>query len=165
MNNTIMNNALHISANEMLERSRWYGLNLVTILTYASETDGAFSLVKNVMRKGSEPPLHVHTKEDESNFILKGEILFTIGDKTVHARTGDYIHLPKNVPHTFKILGDTAETLLLITPGGFEEMFIECSRPALSLELPPHNAKPPKEFFEKIKNVSETLGAIILPSL
>lgn len=164
MNDIIMNKTLHISAAQMLERSYWYGTNLLTIITSASETNGAFSLIKNVMRKGFEPPLHVHTREDESNLILKGEILFTVGEKTVHTKPGDYIHLPKNVPHTFKLLSDTAETLLMITPGGFEEMFVECSRPASTLELPPLNGKPPKEFFEKIKTASEALGAIILPS-
>jgi len=164
MNNIIMDMTLHISAKQMLERSHWYGINLVTIITSASETNGAFSLVKNVMRKGFEPPLHMHTREDESNLILKGEILFTVGDKTIHAKAGDYIHLPKNVPHTFKLLSDTAETLLVITPGGFEEMFVECSRPALALELPPLGDKSTKEFFEKIKNVSEALGTFILPT-
>ena len=164
MNNIIMDMTLHISAKQMLERSHWYGINLVTIITSASETNGTFSLVKNVMRKGFEPPLHMHTREDESNLILKGEILFTVGDKTIHAKAGDYIHLPKNVPHTFKLLSDTAETLLVITPGGFEEMFVECSRPALALELPPLGDKSTKEFFEKIKNVSEALGTFILPT-
>jgi len=165
MNDIMMNTTLHISAAEMLKRSRWYGINLLTIITSASETNGAFSLVKNVMRKGFEPPLHVHTREDESNLVMKGEILFTVGDKTIHAKAGDYIHLPKNVPHTFKLLSDTAETLLVITPGGFEEMFIECSRPASAMELPPLGEKPSKDFFEKIKNVSESLGTVVLPSL
>lgn len=165
MNDILMSTTLHVSGKEMLERSRWYGINLLTVIAYASETNGAFSLVKNVMRKGFEPPLHVHTREDESNFILKGEILFTVGDKTIHAKAGDYIHLPKNVPHTFKLLTDTAETLLVITPGGFEEMFVECSRPAPAMELPPLDEKPSKEFFEKIKRVSEALGTVILPSL
>lgn len=165
MNDILMSTTLHVSGTEMLERSRWYGINLLTVIAYASETNGAFSLVKNVMRKGFEPPLHVHTREDESNFILKGEILFTVGDKTIHAKAGDYIHLPKNVPHTFKLLTGTAETLLVITPGGFEEMFVECSRPAPAMELPPLGEKPPKEFFEKIKRVSEALGTVILPSL
>lgn len=165
MNDILISTTLHVSGTEMLARSRWYGINLLTVIAYASETNGAFSLVKNVMRKGFEPPLHVHTREDESNFILKGEIQFTVGDKTIRAKAGDYIHLPKNVPHTFKLLTDTAETLLVITPGGFEEMFVECSRPAPATELPPLGEKPPKEFFEKIKRVSEALGTVILPSL
>lgn len=164
MNKIFLNTALHVSTAGMLERSRWYGPNLLTIIAHASETNGAFSLVKNVMRKGFEPPLHVHTREDESNFILKGEIIFSVGDKTIHAKTGDYVHLPKEVPHTFKLVSDTVETLLIITPGGFEEMFVKCSRPASALELPPVDEKPSKEFFEKIKRVSESLGATFLPS-
>jgi quercetin dioxygenase-like cupin family protein len=164
MNNVVLSRSLHVSSARALERSRWYGPNLLTIIAYASETNGAFSLVKNVIRKGFEPPLHVHTREDESNYVLKGEIIFTVGDETIHAKTGDYVHLPKNVPHTFKLVSDTAETLLVITPGGFEDMFVQCSRPASAVKLPPLGEAPPKEFFEKTKRVSESLGATILPS-
>src|SRR5215475_525224 len=116
MNNILSERSLHVSSAQMLERSRWYGPNLLTIIAYASETNGAFSLVKNVIRKGFEPPLHVHTREDESNFILSGEIIYTVGDTTIHAKAGDYVHLPKNVPHTFELVSNTAETLLVITP-------------------------------------------------
>lgn len=164
MNDILLNSTLHVSATEMLERSRWYGTNLLTVLAYSSETNGTFSMIKNVMRKGFEPPLHIHTREDEANFILKGEMIFTVADKTIHAKAGDYVFLPKNIPHTFKLVTDTAETLLVITPGGFEEMFIQCSRPALAMELPPVDEKPAKEFFVKIKTVSEALGASFLPS-
>lgn len=160
----MMNTAMHISEAEMLQRSRWYGPNLLTVITDASETNGAFGIVRNLMRKGFEPPLHVHTREDESNYVLDGEIVFAVGDEKIYARKGDFIFLPRNVPHTFQIISDTAETLLLITPGGFETMFVECSRPAASLELPPLSGKPPKEFFEKIREVSERLGASFLPS-
>jgi len=121
-------------------------------------------MVKNVIRKGFEPPLHVHTREDESNYILRGEIIFTVGDETIHAKTGDYVHLPKNVPHTFKLVTNTAETLLVITPGGFEELFVQCSRPAGAVELPPLGEPLTKEFFDKTKRVGETLGVTILPS-
>lgn len=165
MNNVILNTALHISAAQLLERSYWYGPNLATILTHASETAGAFSLVKNVLRKGFEPPLHIHSREDESNYILEGEIIYTVGEDTIYAKAGDYVYLPKGVPHTFKLVTDTASTLLLITPGGFEEMFIACSRPALAMELPPLTQKPPAAFFEKLAQVNEALGVTILPNL
>jgi quercetin dioxygenase-like cupin family protein len=164
MNNILLNKALHVSSEQALERSRWFGPNLLTIIAYASETDGAFSLVKNVIRKGFTPPLHVHTREDEGNFVLSGEIIYTVGDETIHAKAGDYVYLPKNVPHTFKLVSDTAETLLVITPGGFEDMFVQCSRPASAVELPPVGEPLTKEFFEKTKHVSEALGATILPS-
>ncbi len=156
---------MHLPTKKMLSRSYWYGPNLVTILTGSSETDGAFSLVKTLLRKGFEPPLHMHSREDESNFILEGEIVYTIGDKQFHAKTGDYVHLPKNIPHTFALISDTASTLMLMTPGGFEEMFIRCGRPAEAMELPPMVGRPPKEFFEMLNRVNAKLGVTIFPAL
>lgn len=165
MNNLIQQNSLHISAEKMLERSYWYGPNLVTILTNNKETNGAFSLVNTLLRRGFDPPLHMHTREDESNYILEGEIIYTVGEETIYAKQGDYIHLPKNVPHTFKLVTETARTLLLITPGGFEKMFVECGTRAQALELPPLNGKPPAAFFEKLNQVNLELGVTIFPSL
>ena len=156
--------ALHTPAINNLERSLWFGPNLITILARSCEVNGAFSLLKNVLRQNFEPPLHVHTREDESQYILEGEIMFSVGDECIHAKPGDYVHLPKNVPHTFKLITKTA-TILLITPGGFEEMFITCSRPALCLALPPVNNKPSKEFFEKMHRENERLGVTFFPSL
>ncbi|TSJ42616.1 cupin domain-containing protein [Mucilaginibacter corticis] len=97
MNNLFNNTALHVHSENMLERSRWYGPNLMTFLTTSAETNGQFSLIKCVLRKGFEPPLHVHSREDESIFILSGEINYEIGEKTVTAKAGDYVHLPRSV--------------------------------------------------------------------
>ena len=166
MNNFMVSSALHISAEQMLQRSHWYGPNLVTILTHSSETNGAFSLVKTMLRRGFDPPLHIHSREDESNYVLDGEIVYTVGDEEIYAKTGDYVHLPKGVPHTFRLISETADTLLFITPGGFEEMFISCGRPALALELPAlSGTRPPEEFFETLARVNEALGVTLLPAL
>lgn len=148
----------------MLERSRYFGPNLLTFLATSEETKGAFSLIKFKLRKGYEPPLHIHTREEESIIILDGEILYQIGDQRFHAKAGDYIHLPRLIPHTFKLGSDTATLLLTITPGGLERMFIECSRPAESMELPVTPVvAPEKEFIEKIKRISTELGVQFFP--
>lgn len=161
MNERMLHAALHTSSEKLLERSYWYGANLATIFTRASETNGAFSVIKTLLRKGFEPPLHVHSREEESNYILEGEIVYEAGGDFMYAKPGDYVYLPRQVPHTFKLVSETASTLLVITPGGFEEMFIECGRPALKLELPPLADKPPTAFFEKIIKVNEALGVTI----
>jgi len=158
--------AQHVTDKHMLERSRWYGPNLFTFLTTAAETQGAFSLTKATLRKGFEPPLHVHSREEESSFILEGEIIYEVGEQQIHAKAGDYVHLPRLIPHTFKLVTETVTLLLFITPGGFEDMFMQCSRPASSVELPEIPAVAPgKEFFEKINRVSEELGVTTLPRL
>jgi quercetin dioxygenase-like cupin family protein len=166
MEKIMNNNVMYTNEANMLERSRWYGPNLVTLLTLSEETGGAFSLVKTVLRKGFEPPLHIHSREEESTYILDGEIIFEVGEQIIHAKKGDFIHLPRFVPHTFRLVTETASTLLLITPGGFEEMFLRCSRPALAMELPPvPNGKPGPEFFELLKQANYELGITMLPNL
>ena len=147
MNNLIEQPSLHFSPEETLLRSHWYGSQLLTVLVSAAETNGAYSVVKTLLHKNVDPPLPVHQNEDESNYIIHGEIIYYVGDKQFTARAGDYVHLPKNVPHTFKVISETASTVLIITPGGFEEMFIECGRPAEALGLPPLEGKPPAAFF------------------
>ena len=166
MNNVLTQLSLHVGEDQILKRSRWFGPNLLTFLTTSEETSGAFSLIKNVMQKGFETPLHVHTREDESHVLLDGEIHYQIGDQTICAKQGDYVYMPKGVPHNFTLISHTAIILLLITPGGFEEMFMRFSRPALSMNLPTLSSeKPGKEFFEKMKIVNEELGVTMLPAL
>jgi len=123
-------------------------------------------LTKATLRKGFEPPLHVHSREEESSFILEGEIIYEVGEQQIHAKAGDYVHLPRLIPHTFKLVTETVTLLLFITPGGFEDMFMQCSRSASSVELPEiSTVAPGKEFFEKINRESEELGVTTLPRL
>ncbi|MCR8557844.1 cupin domain-containing protein [Mucilaginibacter sp. BJC16-A38] len=166
MNIKSNNLPFHISGDQMLERSLWFGPNLVTFLITSAETNGAFALIRCVLIKGFEPPLHIHSNEDESSFILDGEIGYQAGDREIHARAGDFVHLPKLVPHTFKPTTDTVTLLLLITPGGFEAMFRQCSRPAIEFALPPVTGeKPNASFFELMTRANKDLGVLLLPDL
>jgi len=91
---------------------------------------------------GFSPPLHVHQREDESFYVLEGELTMRCGDRTFEARPGAFVFLPRGVPHTFVVEGDRpARMLTLITPGGGEAFFREAGRPAESDGLPP--AAPP----------------------
>lgn len=119
------------------ENSYWYSGHLVSLLVSSEQTNGNYSLLRVTERRGFEPPPHTHTKEDETFLILDGEVEYTAGKETFPAKAGDVVFLPKNLRHSFKILTETAETLMLLTPGGFENYFIEMSEAAVSLELPP----------------------------
>lgn len=155
----------HVTGGQMLERSYYYGHNLFTFLATSEETQGAFCMMKVLVRKGLEPPRHVHSREEETSFIISGEVVYEVGDQRFYAKAGDYVHLPRLIPHTFKLVSDTATMLHVITPGGLEQMFIQCGRPAESMELPPVPVTtPPKEFFEKLKRISNELGVTILPT-
>src|SRR5687767_10375104 len=45
------------------------------------QTGGIFSLFEALIRKGVEPPVHVHSLGDEFFYVLEGEITFKVGDE------------------------------------------------------------------------------------
>jgi len=129
--------------NRSKENSYWYIGHLMSLLFTSEQTDGQYALLRATERKGLEPPPHTHTKEDETFLILEGEVTYTVGNQTFNAKAGDVMFLPKNIQHSFKIKTETLETLMLLTPGGFENYFIEMSDPAGELQLPPMPQGPP----------------------
>lgn len=66
-----------------LERSKWYMGMLLTNLAEASDTSGAFSLFEATLVPGTEPPPHVHSRDDELFYVLEGEFDVYVG-KEVH---------------------------------------------------------------------------------
>lgn len=52
-------------------------------------------------------PTHVHTCESEAWFVLDGTITYRAGTELVELTAGDFIYLPRNVPHAFGITGKT----------------------------------------------------------
>ncbi len=125
------------------ENSYWYIGHLMSLLASSKQTGGVYSLLRATERRGLEPPPHTHTREDETFLILDGEVTYTVGDQTFNAKTGDTMFLPRNIQHSFKIHSETLETLILLTPGGLENYFIEMSVPAEELQLPPMPKGPP----------------------
>ncbi len=129
------------------ERSRWFMGSLFTFLATAEETAGQFACLDITVRKGIDIPPHTHTRDDESFYILEGEVLCHIGDREYPAKQGEFVFLPRNIAHTWQPLTDTLRFLLLITPAGSERVFWEFSESARSLGLPPASEEPPSEDF------------------
>jgi Cupin domain len=118
-------------------------------------TGGAFGLVEGVGPAGSSPPLHVHHREDEGIWVLEGQLTIRCGDATFSAGPGSFTLLPRGVPHTFVVEGDTPVRLLsFCTPGGFERFFAEAGRPAEDDGLPPN--EPPDVAM--LREVGERFG-------
>lgn len=147
-----------------LENSIWYNGHTFSFLIDAEQTAGAVVLIHIYFRKGGEPPAHFHRNEDEIFYVLEGEIRFHIGDKTFTAKAGELAYAPREVPHHFSLVTETAKALLMITPPGIETFFKEFSVPAQSLELPPlPEGRPPAEFFDSMLKRAEELGIVWLP--
>lgn len=121
----------------------WFAGSLMRWHVASNETDGTFTLGEALMRPGVEPPVHVHAREDETFYVLEGEITFQRGQELIEARAGDAVLMPRGVEHGFAIRSDTARVLIALTPGGLEEAFRSLSEPAAFDGLPPVPEGPP----------------------
>lgn len=119
-------------------------------LAMGQETNAHHALIKIKVERGAEPPKHTHTREDESYYILKGSIRYTIGDDVITVNEGEYVYLPKNVPHSFNVQSDEAEVLMWLSPAGLEQWFWDNSTPAANgqaLALP--EGPPPAHIIDQ----------------
>jgi quercetin dioxygenase-like cupin family protein len=119
-----------------LESSRWYMGILTANLAERKDTNGAFCLVEATAAPGTEPPPHVHSREDELFYVLEGEFDMYVGKEAYTLETGECIFLPRFKPHGFVIRSPQLRVLTLFTPGGIEEAFRSMTCPAQKLGLP-----------------------------
>lgn len=121
---------------------------LFHFLATGEQTNNQFSLLFIEVHKGNEPPAHTHGNEDENYYILEGQIRFWVGDEVFDARAGDFIHLPKNIPHRFELQSECVKELLWLTPAGFEKWFWDNSAPAVDMQpLPLMKEQPSAEMI------------------
>jgi quercetin dioxygenase-like cupin family protein len=142
---------------QSLEHSVWYSGHLMTFLATGEDTQGQFALIEAVARKGNVPPPHIHHREDEIFYVLEGEMTVSVGDRTIKAKPGTMVFLPRDVVHSFTIDSDQARILVLATPAGLEGYFQECSVPAPAMMLPPAVETPYGEI-QKMLPVARKFG-------
>jgi quercetin dioxygenase-like cupin family protein len=116
--------------------SQWENGNLTTNLAEKKDTNGAFFLVEAMLAPGTEPPPHVHTREDELFYVLEGEFDVYVGKEAFKVEAGECVFLPRFKPHAFVIRSPRLRVLALFTPAGLEEAFRGMSSPAQRLEPP-----------------------------
>ena len=99
----------------------------VRFMTFGDETGERFSHVEHPMGpRALAAPLHLHTREDEYSYVVKGRMGALLGDEVVYAEEGDYVYKPRNQWHTFWNAGDEPAYILeIISPAGFERFFEE----------------------------------------
>lgn len=115
--------------------ARWWLGSLAVIKATGRETGGLYTLVEVTENEG-ETPLHVHHNEDETFWVLEGDIEFEVGGKTMEAGPGSFLFGPRGVPHRYVVRRGPARILFLFTPGGFEDLLRATSDPAAERRIP-----------------------------
>src|SRR6516225_2024441 len=101
-----------------LTNSTWYKGILVSQMAGTADNNGAFDLVINKMRRGTEPPPHVHSRDDEFFYVLSGEIRAYVDGEVSVVTAGECMFLPRRRPHAFLIASEEAHLILLVVPDG-----------------------------------------------
>jgi len=100
---------------------------------------GGLDVFELTAHPGSEPPMHVHEREDEMFYVLDGEVTFYAGDDVIEGEPGMFIRLARGVAHTYSIRSTRARLLVTASPSGFLDMF-DAVHEAFDGEMPPDPA-------------------------
>ena len=83
-----------------------------------------YAVVEWRLRAGDEPPIHTHTREDETVYVLDGAITAIVGEQRIDVAAGSYAALPKGIPHGLAVNGDESHLLITLAPAGAEYFFV-----------------------------------------
>jgi mannose-6-phosphate isomerase-like protein (cupin superfamily) len=116
----------------------WFAGDIYSVKLTAADAHGSIGIVQASVPPGGGPIPHTHLDQDETFYVLGGELEFLDGERTFVARTGDLVHVPRKVRHRFLNVGfHPAQMLFLYTPGGSEGLFVEGGdepRPGVQIE-------------------------------
>jgi quercetin dioxygenase-like cupin family protein len=107
-------------------------------LVTGEQSNGSSFVIDCLVGPGGGPPPHRHTREEESFFLLEGELTVTFEGRTVRMKPGDFVHFPRGTVHGFRNEGaGFARMLATFSPAGMEGWFREAYDPAPDREAVP----------------------------
>ena len=69
---------------------------------------------------------HIHTREEEAFYVIRGDLEFLVGDERVTVGPGTFLNVPKGTKHQFHNASDQeAEMIFWFAPAGIEGLFRE----------------------------------------
>lgn len=100
--------------------------------------DAASAVFFNDLPPGVGVPIHTHAEMDEAFLVVSGQIKLVVAGEELIASVGDYVHVPKGMPHGFVALEETR--LLWCTPGGYRSCFEELAQVPMGSDGPDFGA-------------------------
>lgn len=88
-------------------------------------TRRSFTLAEFAGEAGPWTVPHLHRGMEESFFVLEGSFNFTVGGEEIEAGPGSYILVPRGTRHVLAAGAAGGRCLVLMVPGGQEDMFFE----------------------------------------
>ena len=140
----------------------WGPGDMYSLLLTGKESSNALFQFEAIVPEGGGPPPHVHSREDETFYIVRGSLEILIGDTTYNAKAGDFVYIPRGTIHRFKNVGGSpAVQLVTFTPAGMEGFFQE----VFPVVQDPKAAPPPvtEELIRKMNEAAPKYGLKLIP--
>lgn len=129
-------------------------------LLSGEQTAGQFCLLENRSYGHTRTPIHVHAKDDETLYIIEGELTAVIEGQPRRLTAGETIFLPRGIPHQLmNMSGSPCRYILIGTPALFDRFIEEGGR-----ELRPDKVvgPPTPEEIERLREASPRFGITLL---
>lgn len=138
-----------------------------TFLTTSAETGGRVTITNFNIPPGAGPPPHIHGREDESWYVVKGEMTFFLGDRYETVKAGDLVYGPQSRPHGYTNKTDQPSQMISIAlPAGLDQYLTLAGTAITDLDSPitPFNAIPGDPLFEKtVRTVKKWKNTVFIP--
>jgi mannose-6-phosphate isomerase-like protein (cupin superfamily) len=114
----------------------WWFLDTLVVEHRWPAPNGAVVL-EMTLPPGSAPPVHVHAELDDTWFVVEGTMALRCGDHDAVVGAGDWVSMPRGVPHGFRVLGDHPARILLVHDNtSFRDLVRDLGTPATARSLP-----------------------------
>ncbi len=104
------------------------GVATMRLLVSAEQTRGALGVAEFSGKQGAWTVPHQHNGLEECFYVLRGRFAFESGAEQFDAAPGTFVMVPRGTRHVLAAVTEDASLLVLWTPGGLEQMFLELSR-------------------------------------
>ena len=133
----------------------WVDGDLYYLKLHSSEIGGAYAVFElTIAPYAPGPPPHRHAEASEAFYILDGSLTMSVEGQDVIATPGTFSFVPPGTTHTFSNPNPApAKVFKIVSPGGFEDFFVEYGQPATTRSNP--LAEVPMPDVEKATMLAE----------
>jgi mannose-6-phosphate isomerase-like protein (cupin superfamily) len=130
-------------------------------LLSGKQTNGQFCLFENMSGATTKTPIHLHAEDDETIYLIEGELTAVVNGEAHQLTAGQCIFLKRGVPHQLaNMSGRSARYILIDTPALFDSFLEEAGHELRQGEV---IGPPTPEEIDRLKAASPKFGITLLP--
>lgn len=126
-----------------VQQAVWFLGALICVRAGGDSTAGSLAVLEHQGERGYCSPVHRHLADEETFFVLDGEVRVEVGGEARAAGEGAVVFLPRRLPHAFVVTSPQARFLTLHTPAGFDRFTLAAGTPATGTAAVPPEEVPP----------------------